>query len=233
MNSKEKDIVLSKRLSSAASFVREGAILADIGTDHGYLPIYCVKNGICERAIAADINSMPLDRAVENIKYYGLSDRIECVLTSGFDDLDKKGITDGAVCGMGGELIAEIIKAADHLKRRGVRLIIQPMTMHDVARKALYDSGFEITAEKMLFEEGKYYTVICAEYKGELPVPDKHDILLGEREKIEYIDETGKNKVIDHLIGKYERIRNGRSKASMDVSDITLVIEELWRRRNL
>ncbi len=233
MNGKEKDIILSKRLSAAASFVRHGAVLADIGTDHGYLPVYLVKNGLCRRAIAADINPMPLGRAVENVALYGLEDRIECVLTSGFDGLDGKGITDGAVCGMGGELIAEIIGAAEHMKRQGVRLILQPMTMHHVTRDALYLAGFVIAKEIMLFEDGKYYTVIAADYQGQTNVPAKLDLLLGEWEKIAFADENGKEAVIGHLLAKYKRIRDGKVLASLDVTEETAVINELERRRHL
>lgn len=227
-----KELVLSNRLSAAYSFVRSDSVLADIGTDHGFLPIYSVLKRKCRRAIAADINEMPLMHARENIDKYGLTDKIECVLTSGFDGLDVYGITDGAVCGMGGELIAAIISKNSFIKQEGFRLIVQPMTMHNVTRAALLQEGFEITEEISLIEDQKYYTVICADYVGETSEYDGFQLLFGDFSRKKYVGDGVRESFINHDIEKYERIASGKRKAGIDASIEEDIINKLKARLN-
>lgn len=226
----KNNIELKKRLSAAAYFIRKDSFLADIGTDHAFLPIYCVENNVCRRAVAADINKMPLERAADNIRAHGLEDRIECVLTSGFSGLDGYGITDGAVCGMGGELIASIIKNDAFIKSDGFRLILQPMTMLDEARKALCETGFEISGEITLCEDGKFYTVICSDHTGNVSQMSKFELLFGNFEKKMFESDEVKRAYIEHQILKYERIVNGKKTAGMDFFDEIEKIEFLKER---
>ena len=161
-----KRIILDGRLSSAVKFTRRGAVFADIGTDHGYLPLYLLENGIIERAILTDINRGPLSSATENARLYGLEDRCEFILSDGAAGLLGKGATDIAVCGMGGELIADIISKAEFLKDGGVRLILQPMSRVEKLRRYLWNSGFDIIAEEYSHSAGKYYLTMCVSYCG-------------------------------------------------------------------
>ena len=158
--------MLDGRLSSAAELVRQGAVFADIGTDHAYLPIFLLESGRIERAVCADINPGPLASAERNIAEHGLSDRVELVLTDGVKGLGGKGITDYAVCGMGGEMIADIVTSAPQLREPGVRLILQPMTRQEKLREYLYREGFSILAEEYSSAEGKHYVTLLAEYCG-------------------------------------------------------------------
>ena len=160
------DTKLNGRLCSAASFVRQGAVVADIGTDHAYLPIFLLKAGVAARAFALDINEGPLKKADENISAAGLSDKIECRLLDGAAGLFGLGITDYAICGMGGELIADIIERAPHLKDEGVRLILQPMSRQEHLRAYLSKSGFRIFGEAYSSDSGKDYVCFCCEYSG-------------------------------------------------------------------
>ena len=105
---------LDKRLLSCADYVRAGAVFADIGTDHGYLPLFLLRSGRIERAYLSDVNEGPLSSARANAASEGLLDRCEFTLADGAAALSGKGITDYAICGMGGELIASIIDAAEH-----------------------------------------------------------------------------------------------------------------------
>ena len=99
------------RLRAAAGFVRQGAVFADIGTDHAYLPVFlCREKRVCH-AYACDIVEGPLKSAVAHIEESGFRDLITPVLTDGLTGLDDKGITDIAICGMGGELIADFSPA--------------------------------------------------------------------------------------------------------------------------
>lgn len=158
------DTKLNGRLCSAASFVRQGAVVADIGTDHAYLPIFLLERKIAKKAVAADINEGPLKKAEENIRTFGLSDLAECRLLDGAAGLLGLGITDYTICGMGGELIADIIERAPHLKEDGIRLILQPMSRQEHLRSYLLSAGFDIIAEAYSSDSGKDYVCFVAEF---------------------------------------------------------------------
>jgi tRNA (adenine22-N1)-methyltransferase len=162
---KEKNI--SPRLLSAADFVRQDAILADIGTDHAYLPLFLLKEGRISRAYCSDINEGPLASARANAEAAGLSDRIEFTLADGADALSGKGITDYTICGMGGELIADIIERAPEMRSSEVRLILQPMTRRGELVKYLYSHGFEVEREAYSKDAGKFYVALIVGFSGE------------------------------------------------------------------
>lgn len=157
---------LNDRLLSAASLVRQGAVFADIGTDHAYLPIFLLKEGRISRAVATDVNHGPLLSAERNVGEAGYLDRVDFRLTDGAAALSDLGITDYAICGMGGELIANIISHAPHLFDKNLRLILQPMSRQSYLRRFLLSSGFDIIREIYSYDTGKYYTCMLAEYNG-------------------------------------------------------------------
>lgn len=158
---------MDARLLACAGLVR-GERCADVGTDHGYLPIYLVNEGICRSAAACDINEKPLASARANIIKAGLSDRIDFYLSNGLDSVPEDGITDVVIAGMGGELIADIIDRAPWIKTRRVNLVLQPMTKWDHLRRYLYDNRFEVTSETPC-QSGKFvYSALQAVYTGEM-----------------------------------------------------------------
>ena len=162
-----KEINISPRLLSAADFVRQDAILADIGTDHAYLPLFLLSEGRISRAFCSDINEGPLASARANAESAGLLDRVEFILADGADALLGRGVTDYAICGMGGELIADIIDRAPEMKDPAVRLILQPMTRRGSLASYLYKNGFEILSEAYSQDAGKYYVTLLVGYSGE------------------------------------------------------------------
>lgn len=157
---------IGKRLLSASEFVRQDAYLADIGTDHAYLPLFLLSQGRIQRAVCADINDGPLENAERNAKEIGFADKISFILTDGAKGLSDMGITDYAICGMGGELIAGIIESSPHLKNKNIRLILQPMSRQAYLRRYLSENGFATVAESYSEDAGKYYLCIVAEYDG-------------------------------------------------------------------
>lgn len=159
-------IILNSRLRSAAGFVRQGATFADVGTDHAHLPIFLLNEGRVTRAILSDINEGPLESARRNVKEAGYSDKVDFYLTDGAEALSDLGITDFSICGMGGELIAEIIEAAPHLANKNINLILQPMTRQAYLRTYLASHGFIILDESYTYDSGKYYVCILASYRG-------------------------------------------------------------------
>ena len=183
---------LDKRLLSCADYVRAGAVFADIGTDHGYLPIFLLKAAKIERAYLSDVNPGPLSSAERNAHAEGLSDRCTFLLTDGAAALSGKGITDYAICGMGGELIARIIEDAPHLKDGSVRLVLQPMTKQEHLRRYLALTGFTILHERFSFDAGKYYVTMVAEYCGERREISFEEAELGleatrDEDRVEYL----------------------------------------------
>ena len=139
---------LSKRLNTIASFVTEGCCAADIGTDHGYIPIYLVRQGICPRAFAMDINAGPLERAKQHIAEMGAADRISCLLSDGLDQLPEKDVDSVIIAGMGGDLIVKILDQ-DQDKLKEVReLIVSPQSHPERVRRWLHDHNFRILEEE-------------------------------------------------------------------------------------
>lgn len=153
-------------MRAAAGFVRQGAVFADIGTDHAYLPVFLLEEGKIAHAYASDINEGPLKSAKRHIEESGHADRVTLVLTDGLTGLEGHGITDVAVCGMGGELIADILTAAPFVKDSSIRLILQPMTRAAHLRRTLAKEGFAIVDECVTEAAGKLYFCMAAAYTG-------------------------------------------------------------------
>ncbi len=159
---------LNARLRSASEFVRQDAYFADVGTDHAYLPLFLLESGRISSAVCADINKGPLKTAKKNIEEAGLLDKVKLVLTDGAEGLVEFGITDYAICGMGGELIADIIERSPHLATHGVRLILGPMSKQAHLRRYLASRGFSVIREAYSYDAGKYYLTLVSEYTGEV-----------------------------------------------------------------
>ncbi len=151
---------LSKRLETVVSFVETGSRVADVGTDHGYVPIALAERGIAVHGVAMDVREGPLARAREHIRRHGLEDVIEVRLGDGVKEL-KDGEADTViVAGMGGELVIHILEDGKRLWGEIKHWILSPQSELDKVRKFLEDNGFLIEREDMVQEEGKYYTVM-------------------------------------------------------------------------
>ena len=164
---------LTPRLMTAVPYIRGGRLVADIGTDHAYLPIYLceqrrlspvtAKNGETLCAIAADINKGPVERADQHIAEARLTQYIKTLQTDGLTGLDAYDPADIIIFGMGGELIASILAAAPWAHTAGKRLILQPMTHAEKLREYLLKTGFAIIGETLSREGDRIYQTICAE----------------------------------------------------------------------
>lgn len=154
------------RLQAVASLVRQGAVLADVGSDHAYLPISLLQSGKIRSAVASDIHEGPIANARANIERAGLLQKIQTVCCDGLAPLKDYAPTDIVIAGMGGMLIVEILKAADFILKEGTRLILQPMRDAGEVRRFLADQGFAIVEERLCVADGKLYQIIAAEYDG-------------------------------------------------------------------
>ncbi len=171
-----------QRLCAAAELVRQRAVFADIGTDHALLPVFLCKIGRVRRAVASDINVGPLAAARTQVEKEGLSHMVKLVLTDGLSGLSREGLTDIAICGMGGELIVSILDRAPFVKKKGVRLILQPMTHVSDLRYYLAAEGFRIVEERTASSKGKCYFCFAAEYTGERYELSRTEAAFGRRE---------------------------------------------------
>jgi tRNA (adenine22-N1)-methyltransferase len=210
----KNNVNLSNRLLSAAAYVRRGSAVADIGTDHAFLPIYLIEKGISPRAVAADINEGPLARARINIPK-SMVKKIELRLTDGLRGIEDAKVDDVLICGMGGELIARIIKDAPFVKNEKIRLVLQPMTKAPALREFLLSEGFSIIGETLSFDD-RIYQTLCAEYTGEREEYSPLELLLG-RHNIERGGELFLSFVMQN-IKMFEGIVAGKSAGDADVS---------------
>ncbi|MDO4555214.1 MAG: class I SAM-dependent methyltransferase [Lachnospiraceae bacterium] len=153
---------LSNRLRIVAGEVSQGNRLADIGTDHGYIPIFLVKEGRIPSAIAMDVNDGPLKRAQKNIEKEGLSDRIITRKSDGLEALLKDEADTILIAGMGGALVTEILERGRSVLAEGKELILQPQSELFKVRHCLHRMSYRIIKEAALREDGKYYFIIKA-----------------------------------------------------------------------
>ncbi len=167
------DIRLSGRLKRICDMCGHGNVIADIGCDHGFTSITLVKSGAYKKALAMDVRTGPLERAVKNIREAGLADHIETRLSDGFEKL-KPGEADASVItGMGGELIESILTAYPDTVKKLDKLILSPQSEAERVRRTIRKLGFGITDEDALYDDGKYYEIIVAENVNKVIPADK------------------------------------------------------------
>ena len=170
---------LSKRLQTIADFVKKGAVVADIGTDHAHIPIYLIKNNIISKAYACDINAGPLEKAKENINYYGIKN-IELRLSNGLEKLKTDEADTFIIAGMGGELIIDILDRGQGFFDKKNTFILSPHTKIEEVRNYLLRKGLKILKEDMCIDEGKFYTVMEALYTGNSVSYTQGELLFGK-----------------------------------------------------
>ncbi len=161
--------VSNKRLLIAAELLGHINSVADIGTDHAFLPIHLVREGIAKKVIACDIAEGPLSVAKANITKYGLLNKIELRLANGLLGLKPNEVEAITILGMGGETIADILTDSPWVKNPEITLVLQPMSCDDRLREYLYKEGFEIITEVGVESQNRFYTVMKIVYSGNLP----------------------------------------------------------------
>lgn len=162
----DKIIKLSERLLMVSKMVRQGSVVADIGTDHAYLPVYLIQKGICPQAIVADLREMPLENARDTVNENCLHDKIKLILSDGLDSISENTADDITIAGMGGDLISNILSRVDWIKNKNVRIIAQPQTHSEKVREFFINNGFEIVYEDACVDDNRNYICMCAEYTG-------------------------------------------------------------------
>ena len=209
-----KIISIDDRLKSIASLVSKCDVIADVGTDHGYLPIYLIQNNIANFAFATDVAASPLASAKENIAKYGLESKFKTILCDGLTKLPKN-VDTVIIAGMGGNLMIDIL---ENKKFEYKTYVLQPNLHHYALRKYLMEHNYTIVDEKITYANKKYYEIFKV-VKGKQQLSELQltfgPINLEKKEKL-FIDKweevIGKlNKVLENFKGnetEYNRIKN-------------------------
>jgi len=201
----ERLLKLSARLELIAGYIEKDARVADIGADHGFLPVYLALRGLAHGVIASDISSGSLASARKTAEKYGVTDKITFITAPGLDGIGKEQVDIVVIAGLGGETIAGIIQAAPWLSPPDHQLILQPQSKMDVFCRRLAESGYAILDASLTQERGRIYTVILAG-AGDIPDGDPEMALyLLLVKKQDPLIET----FLDELIGKARRAAIG------------------------
>ncbi|SHI11878.1 tRNA (adenine22-N1)-methyltransferase [Butyrivibrio fibrisolvens DSM 3071] len=188
---------LSKRLQTVADMVEPGSKVADVGTDHGFVPIYLAKAGLASHAIAMDVRKGPLERATQHVKEYKLEDVIETRLSDGLEKL-LEGEADTMICaGMGGPLMQKILENKDPRSVKLKTLILEPQSELMQFRIFLREKGYEIVQEEFLLEDGKYYPVIKTCVNDEIFSENLPRVYLNAIDKLKQILDSKKENYTD------------------------------------
>ena len=205
---------LSVRLEALAKLVPNSGSVADVGTDHGYIPVWLVQNGHCGALFATDIKEAPLEHARRTAEEYGQAGAIEFHLCDGLSALRGSSVETVIIAGMGGENIAEILEAAPWVRENGCLLILQPMSKSAHLRSWLFENGYKVLSEQ-LADDGAVYEILTARAGIDLPYSPA-ELLLGHRQLISGSPLYARR--LEALIGKTKRALSGLS-ASQKADD--------------
>lgn len=169
---------LSKRLYAVAALVTPGNRLADVGTDHGYIPIFLTEEGKISHGVAMDVNRGPLMRAMEHIRENGMEDRIETRLSDGLKELEPGEVDTAVIAGMGGALTIRILEEGWNVAESLKELVLQPQSEIARVRRWLEAHSLKITEEDMVLEDGKYYPMMRVVH-GQMCLPREIDARYG------------------------------------------------------
>jgi tRNA (adenine22-N1)-methyltransferase len=229
-------MAFSERLKMVSSKIKKAEFMADIGTDHGYVPIYTIRNGIMKRVIAADISRGSCDKAQANINANGFADKIEVRCGNGLEVIHSDEQPDCLlISGMGGLLAIEIMSQNIPLVENLKQLVVQPQRDIDSVRRFVHTHGFKITDEDMLFEDGKYYTVLSCERGSEEEYSDCEYVfgkrLIEKKSPVlhEYcVFENNKIKKILQSVSNAENNENN-NKRKAEIEKLRLLYEEVLK----
>lgn len=193
---------LTPRLRAVADQVPQGSRLADVGTDHGYLPVWLILRGMLSGAIAADLRSGPLERARQTARQHGVEERISFRQCDGLSAIGGNEVDAVALAGMGGDTIASILAAAPWT--RGKTLLLQPMTGFPSLRHFLQSHGYCILDERIAREGERLYTIWRAT-GGQMDPLSRAELWVGQQR-----EDPLRGAYLDRMAGKVERALAGR-----------------------
>ena len=155
----DRTLTRQPRLRAIADLVPPGSRLADVGTDHGYIPAALLLEGHIAEAIASDIGREPLEHAARTARQWGVADRMELRLCDGLSAIAPDEADTVVIAGMGGDNIVDILSAAPWT-REGILLLLQPMSRPETLRRWLPENGYAVTAEELVLDKGTIYPIL-------------------------------------------------------------------------
>ena len=204
---------MTERLRFIASLIENGRGVADIGTDHGYIPAALALGGYTGRIIAADINAGPLQCAEKTAAETGVSEKIEFLLCDGLSKVEPSAVDTIVIAGMGGDTITGILDRDYWCASPGYKLVLQPMSHQNVLRYWLINNEFTITRELLAMDSGKMYQIFTAQY-GPSPRYSDAELFTGSYDQI--CSDRLFGDYLNGLIEKFTRAVNGMETASCD-----------------
>lgn len=222
-------MIICKRLKKAASLVKKGSRVADIGTDHAKLPVLLIQQGVSPCCIASDIMQGPLDNALKTVQSAGVQDKIDLRLCDGLEKINENEVDTIVIAGMGGEMIIKIISDTPWCKNK--ELILQPMTAADKLRAYLSKEGFLVKKEVAVTDMGKHYCLLSVIYDGVKDKKyDKEYLYVGNI----YNDSKDSQEYLNHQIKKLNKIKTGlinsKQKDEKRINDLDDIINAVSRR---
>lgn len=226
---------LSERLRKVAEMVPVCDVVADIGTDHGYVPIYLVKNGRCSQAIAMDVNEGPLERAQAHIQAEGLEQQIETRRSDGLEALNPGEVNTVVIAGLGGELMLRIMEQGRRVLDTVETCILSPHSEWKLVRVYLLEHGYIIEQEQMVADDGKYYIILKVRHGKEKDAYSDAEYLYGR-----YLLQEKNPTLINFLkkeFKKYQEILSGMENChtpSVEIRRMEILqsleqIEMIWK----
>lgn len=213
-----KKIKLSPRLLACAEYVPQGASLADVGTDHAYLPVWLIQNGrVSTPVVACDINEGPLESARRSAREYGVESEVVFMLNNGLAGTEASLADTVVIAGMGGETIMDIITAS-RWDWEGHTLILQPMSKIYELCRGLYESGFYIDGESLVRDAGEIYRVLLVK-SGKRELPEPLELYAGKSDRGDPLYKE----YVSGLIKKFSRMEKGM--AASEKADAVLLEE--------
>lgn len=204
------NIKLSPRLSAVASYVPLGTMMADVGTDHAYLPVYLVESGVCPGAVATDLNPGPYQAAQDSVARAGLAEKIAVRRGDGLQCVGPGEVQVVVMAGMGGGTMCRLLESAPGVLKTLERLVLQPMDDAPQLRRWLIDHGWRLMDERLVAEDGHLYLVMAAE-PGAEAVTNDLDLLIGPR--LLERNEPQLLLFLDNLIEQNRRILKGLARS--------------------
>ena len=205
-----KKLELTPRLRMVADLIPANARLADVGTDHAYLPAALLLEGKIPGAIAADLREGPLSRARETVQEYGLEDRVAFRLCDGLTGIGAQEADAVSIAGMGGETIAMILTAAPWTREQNTALVLQPMSSMDELRIWLGRNGYTIAQERLAKEGDTLYTALLVG-AGEMPGLTAAELCAGKN-----TDDPLRGEWLDHWLSRTRRALSGMAQAKSE-----------------
>lgn len=216
-------IPITERLKTVAEMIEKTGTLCDIGTDHGYLPIYLLQQQKIDYAYACDVRDGPLKNAAKNIAAFHMKNYVQTVKSDGLKELSEKEFDVISICGMGGRLIANILANDIDTARRAKYLVLQPQSEIPVLRRFLSENHFVINEERIALEDRRFY-VLMSVANGEEPNRDEMSYQLG-RHLLNQNDNLTKQYLTKEL-NRFQTILNARG-GSEHAPEIYEIICEL------